>query len=891
MVLNFNRFEIIKTEYLVKNRQPIIHLFVRDKENVKHILHITGFESYFYIDNGTLSPTTVGVKRIENDYVKWNKETCQKVITSTPKDVSILKKKAGKNWESKILYPNRFLIDNKIFRAIKIKSDIDITQQIDYKELIPTEFSCDSLRTCYLDIEIVCDKKDLNINFSFDDVKRLANHSVSHISFVDSFTNKKYLLEYVPKLKQDRLTRIKSEFELYKSKWVKFILSKDKDITHIKFRKETDLLNGFVNLFHTFDFDVWQSYNLIGFDFPYLLDRMDNLNINYSKLSQLRVANKKTIYGIELLDTLKMLKQLLRKGIPRYTLDYVSNKFVPERTKVNISENISEELKSIIFKLTHSKSVPSNIISWIFYYGTQDDKRLLASYNLEDSVVIQKLDEKKRLLASRRVLAKVLGTHMSQTFKPVGFAMNYLLRFSHNKIVMPNTMEFEKKELQEKEKGAEVLDPSTCVLNNVGVVDYTRLYPTIMCDGNISFETMDKDGDIKLIDLYTASGIWMPDDKLKYGVYDSTVKSMFYDAFQFLFAYRMSIQEKLILVEPESEEYNLLNEEQNALKHLINSFYGFLKFLDTELLGSVTFWGRILTLFTVKCIEENTHYKVLYGDTDSVFVYFGENKDKTQIIEAGHKLSLILNMAYKKLFESIGIYDTNISVKFEKVGVFAQAGAKKRYGFKVIWDKDWKTDNVEYKFKGLEMQRSDWSQFARDTQEVLWTMILDRKDNEEILNYLKERKNYVIQSIKSMTTENLLYLSLPKRISKELDEYKGSYTNNVSVRAARYSRAVNINIGNGKYYMMYIYRLKQNPWNLKINKSKNIKKPALNAILFSTPSELTELMNYCDIDINTYIEKQLISPSRSIFLLTGINPNDIDLNVKKNKRVIKQRKI
>jgi DNA polymerase elongation subunit (family B) len=842
--------------------EPLLYLFCRDENKQRQVLTVYGFEPYFYAEPFAIFETQKGVKRIEKGE-RWDFRELDKIIVNVPKDVKELSEELPSNltYENTIPFTNRFMIDKGIYKGIEIDDSIDISKPIHHDVLKPIDFTTD-LRIGYFDIEIVCVKGNLDVNQELKDVIRNASNIISHISLVDSYTDIRYSFELDPYNKFfkenkniKRITKQTSESKFYKKEWVNFDLSRNRNIYHTRYANERTLITDFLMLVKRLDFDVIEAYNLDGFDYPYTFKRSKKLGINFNKVSPMGIASFNKINGLELIDTYRMIKDKKSKELLELNLDYVSKEFVPERTKVDLESKISKTLIDIIYKKTGSKSIPSNLISWIFYYGTKSDRRLLTCYNLEDSVVMSKIDEKERLTKSRQSRAKVYGCHMSQTFSTTVFAYQLLLR--HASFVLPK-IDYEER-LKRKEnkksdlKGAIVLDPYYGVLNNVIVPDYSKLYPRIIIDYNIGFRTIDnKNGDIILNDDYK---------------FTSEYESIFVKVFKSLFNYRGSLQKRMKQLEPNSTDYKMLDDEQFSVKQGINSFYGLLDyFIDMfeHLASCVTYAGRELITITENQINTKTPFKCVYGDTDSVFIYLGKNLSEDKVLEYGFKIEKSLNKYYQIYLKKKGIKSPTIKIEFEKYGVFAQAGVKKRYAMKILWNKDWKHKSVEYMFKGLETKRSDKSKATRELQKKAWSMMLDFKEEEEIEEMVR---NEIIK-LKEKKADLMRYTK-PVKISKELGEYKGSYANHSNIRAARYSRQIGINIGTGKYKVLPFKNLKTNPWKLQVSRKKD------NYIMFSRLSEITEFLKYCEIDIDTIIKKDIFTPLEDVFNLKSIYINDL----------------
>jgi len=88
-----------------------------------------------------------------------------------------------------------------------------------------------------------------------------------------------------------------------------------------------------------------------------------------------------------------------------------------------------------------------------------------------------------------------------------------------------------------------------------------------------------------------------------------------------------------------------------AVKIIMNSFYGVLgsqgcRFFDPRIAGSITRTGHWLLNFSREFIE-GKGFKVIYGDTDSLFVCLGDG-DSMAVNTAGHELASSLNDFLRK---------------------------------------------------------------------------------------------------------------------------------------------------------------------------------------------------------------------------------------------------
>mgnify|MGYP001824468164 FL=1 len=207
-----------------------------------------------------------------------------------------------------------------------------------------------------------------------------------------------------------------------------------------------------------------------------------------------------------------------------------------------------------------------------------------------------------------------------------------------------------------------------------------------------------------------------------------------------------------------------------AIKIILNSFYGVLgtpgcRFFDARLASSITRRGHQILGRTRDYIEEAGH-RVIYGDTDSVFVWIHEARNDGQAERAGRELEGALNEWWKQqLAEEFGL-ESVLELEFEThfrrflmpTIRGSDKGSKKRYAGVVAG-----ADGERLVFKGLENVRTDWTRLARAFQEELYRRIFMEEPFEA---YVRNIANAVLAG---ECDEQLVYR---KRLRRRLDEYQ-----------------------------------------------------------------------------------------------------------------------
>jgi DNA polymerase-2 len=181
------------------------------------------------------------------------------------------------------------------------------------------------------------------------------------------------------------------------------------------------------------------------------------------------------------------------------------------------------------------------------------------------------------------------------------------------------------------QQGGHVLEPMPGLHRNVWVFDVKSLYPSIIRTFNIDplSYVANPPADADLID--TPGGMFRREPAILPGMLDE------------LFPRREAAKQAGDGV------------ASNAIKILMNSFYGVLgtpacRFHNPALANAITGQGRELLLWSKRWFE-NAGFKVLYGDTDSLFVASG-SEDSAHARVLGPQLAVQLNNALQGYIET-----------------------------------------------------------------------------------------------------------------------------------------------------------------------------------------------------------------------------------------------
>ncbi|WP_229332917.1 DNA polymerase domain-containing protein [Halomonas sp. KAO] len=233
----------------------------------------------------------------------------------------------------------------------------------------------------------------------------------------------------------------------------------------------------------------------------------------------------------------------------------------------------------------------------------------------------------------------------------------------------------------------------------------------------------------------------------------------------------------------------------------MNSFYGVLgskgcRFFDRRLASSITMRGHAIMLRTRELIEAEG-YRVIYGDTDSTFVWLGRPHEEEEAAEIGRRLAAHINAWWREhLRVEHGLtsaLELQLEAHFRRFLMprirGAEMGSKKRYAGLVREP----SGEERVIFKGMETVRSDWTPLAQQFQRELYRRVFRR---EPYRDYLRDYVNTFIEKAQGESLdERLVYR---KRLRRRLDEYQRNVPPHV--RAARLADEANDRLGRPRRY-------------------------------------------------------------------------------------------
>jgi len=376
-----------------------------------------------------------------------------------------------------------------------------------------------------------------------------------------------------------------------------------------------------------------------------------------------------------------------------------------------------------------------------------EDKPALARYNLKDCELVTRIFAKADLLNFLLERATVTGLAADRSGGSVAaFSHLYMPRMHRLGFVAPNLGE----QPEEHSPGGFVMDSQPGLYDSVLVLDYKSLYPSII-------RTF-------LIDpVGLVEGMRHPSDA------DSVPG--FRNA-------RFSRSKHCLpaIVEQIWQGREAAKRQHNkplsqALKIIMNALYGVLgssgcRFFDPRLASSITLRGHEIMRQTRELIEAEG-YQVIYGDTDSTFVWLKQPHDEQQAAQIGRALVQRVNAWWQQhLQQQFGLenaleleFETHYSRFLMPTIRGAEQGSKKRYAGLVA-----RADGEEEMvYKGLETVRTDWTPLAQQFQQQLYQRIFKRQPYQDYV------RDYVGKTLNGDFDDQLVYR---KRLRRKLDDYQ-----------------------------------------------------------------------------------------------------------------------
>lgn len=515
------------------------------------------------------------------------------------------------------------------------------------------------------------------------------------------------------------------------------------------------------------DPDVIIGWNVIEFDLAVLERRCQALGVPFAlgragerariipgDRGQVSVAR---VPGRVVLDGIATLKNATW-SFERYTLEHVGRELLGRGKKLDGTARSKAEKVAEIRRMA------------------REDPRALAAYNLEDARLVADVFEKADLLGFAFARAELVGLPLDRQGGSVAaFDHLYLPRLHRAGFVAPDVgVEVE----AVPSPGGEVLESVPGLHRDVLAFDFRSLYPSIIRTFRIDPLGLSRA-------LHAPEATLAPEERPLVPGFDGA-----------RFTREPAILPSLIarLTEARKEAQAAGNEAlSRAIKIQMNSFYGVLgtpgcRFFDPRLASSITRRGHEVIHRAERFFEERG-LRVLYGDTDSVFVHAEGRATRDGLPTFGRALAEEATDTLAREIEAEHGLASALELRFDAhYHVFlmptmrgTDVGSKKRYAGAVRKD----DGTLELVLRGLEAVRTDWTPLARRVQRELLERVFTNEPWEGWLRQLRE------DLVRGRLDRELVYR---KRLRRDLDAYGAAPPH---VKAARMLREEGVDDADG----------------------------------------------------------------------------------------------
>lgn len=811
------------TEKDVEGKEkPVIRLWCKNKEGANFVVLDKNFEPYFYAfpyswdaDGGEeeleekkhlIEKICVDDRRGEEIRVK-RVELCQKKLLGVerrglkifalhPRHVPLLReevRRAGLTvFEADILFAIRYLIDKQLrpFDGVKVEGE---------------------------EIELGYANAILASEVSY---KKMNGGSLPKLKILAFDSEMATLSGYgMPSPKRDPIVIISAAYheggsEVQTKLFVKGEGEGDED---------KKIITDFLRFVEQFQPDIIVGYNSDAFDWQYIRERAELHGIRLTvgadgSTVQYEKDRGGALPGVNIIGRLNVdLFKLVKRDL--------------SGVKVKKLENVAEYL-GIMKKSERVNLTPRAITDcWVDASPSSFAREQLYEYAKADAVSTLGIAEK--MLPLQIELSKMIG-----------YPLDELAKMGRGRQVEAflTAEAFKKGELVPPKRGAEktfeggfVLPPEKGLHEDVISLDFSSMYPTIMISFNVSPDTfVEAESREREQDLYIAPEVGHAFRKSPDGFFKRIMSD--------LIARRRAIKAEMKRYDKNSAQYRLLDIQQQSIKILTNSFYGYTgwsaaKFYKRECAEATTAWGRHFIKRAVEVAEE-LGFVVIYGDTDSIFAKLPpdvelEGDRKAGILKKAREVSERIS---EELPLELEIQDFFKSIFF--------TGKKKRYAAL--------TDKGEIVVRGLEVRRGDWCELAKEVQTKVIELILKEKDPDAAMKYARS----VIQDLKEgkISVDKLtIYKTLTRKIS-------GYETKQAHVIAAERALASSIVYEVGSKVPYVIIK--------GVGKTSDRAFP-VDLIERSEGNEITAEGRTYTIDVAYYVQHQVIPVAHRVLQLFG----------------------
>ena len=580
-----------------------------------------------------------------------------------------------------------------------------------------------------------------------------------------------------------------------------FVNDRD-DVQYIKCKSEIDLIHQFTRFWTEYEPNIITGWNVKFFDIPYLFNRFKyimgeeylnqfspwgvvnggtSLSLGYN-----RTQNYYDILGVDTLDYLDLYRKHTFVRRESYKLDYIG--------EVELGENKTENPYDT-FKEFYS-----------------NDYQRFVEYNIQDVELVDKLEDKMKLIALHLTMAYEAKVNFQDVFGQVRMWDTIIYNHLRSKNIVPPAVQESK--TSDGYEGAYVKDPVVGFHDWICSFDLNSLYPHLIMQYNISPETMVAFDPNKVsvnkmlegtildsVDLdnvtITPNGAQFRTDKR--GFLPELMDKLYQE--RVIYKKKMLEAKNLYQQTGDKKYQNDIAANHNiqlARKIALNSAYGaignqYFRYFDVRHAEGITMAGQLAIRWIERDVNnylndllktKNVTY-VVASDTDSIYVKLGglvdkifkDKSDTRKIVKVldkfcEEKLQGAIDGSFDRLAKYVNAFEQKMFMKREVIANKGIWTAKKRYILNVYNEEGVELKEPKLKIMGIEAVKSSTPAPCRVKIKEALKVIMN-KDENALIQFIDEFRTH----FKKLRPEQIAYprsCNNLKKYSSSTDIYQKS---------------------------------------------------------------------------------------------------------------------
>ncbi|ABN64589.2 DNA polymerase zeta, partial [Scheffersomyces stipitis CBS 6054] len=513
------------------------------------------------------------------------------------------------------------------------------------------------------------------------------------------------------------------------------------------FDNELHMVNRLVSIIEKFDPDILSGYEVNASSWGYLIERF------------------RTVYEVNLLaDFSRGSYKTNGKFGDRWGYTHTSNIKINGRHIINVWRLLRHELsltsyslENVSYHLLH-QSLPKfsnfQLSEWLRSNKFQNILTVFRYYQRRIALVI-KIIEVQELVTRNVENSRLIGIDFNSNFyRGSQFRIESILsRLAKSENLLLNSPSKQQVfEMKPIECIPLIMEPNSNFYKSpLVVLDFQSLYPSVMIAYNYCFSTLlgrlhnfnpnkNEIGYLKnlslppgLVDLMEKENAITLSPNGYMFVKSNVRKSILAKMLEEILSTRVKVKEVMKLFRDDRELTRLYDARQLALKLIANVTYGYTsatfsgRMPNPDISDAIVSTGREILSKSIEIINNgNFGAKVVYGDTDSLFIYF-PGKSRSEAFSIGRHIAQYITDQFPD----------PIKLKFEKVYHPCVLLTKKRYvGYSYEYENQ---TSPKFDAKGIETVRRDGIPAQQKIVEKSLRILFETKNLSRVKEYVQKQ--------------------------------------------------------------------------------------------------------------------------------------------------------